>query len=481
MLKLFRIADFWNRKPLEKPADRIERALLDRTRRLMAGISVDKKFENVSGSLVVARGRGKSTRVLFCDSVVESIPELIRSNCREITKTGGVGPEFRNCIADLADIQATVVEKLKQKAAKYVDRILAVSVMDPGLWQRDFDGVVSHTGLCDATRLSERTGISVIDAWPDRDIAVGGKGYPLDPLGLWLLLADRNKRIARQVNVSIRVAQRTTGYLFPPSDGIDVELPGLIGLETEGVDLIEGLLNSLAQGSLSPTRIRQLMVSGVHSRELIDQWKQVNLPSPPQRIHQMLQSTKVARNESLTTEQLLCTAMHWIVSSCEESINASLRHLESEHTHRREQLLEEIGASPRLRVSKQGLLDAYDQSAPDFSKPGRILIDAPELISDAFVSNLQNHFQESQVAGSWQSQLDVSAPSGGEIDPPSLIAAMLGFLHVDQMPANMPSLTGAHQQRILGRLTPGRPNSWRNLLREMADHEPPAMKLRDAV
>ena len=58
MLKLFRFADFWNRQPLENSADRIERALLDRTRRLVAGIHVDDNFENVSGSLVVARGRG---------------------------------------------------------------------------------------------------------------------------------------------------------------------------------------------------------------------------------------------------------------------------------------------------------------------------------------------------------------------------------------------------------------------------------------
>jgi hypothetical protein len=64
---------------------------------------------------------------------------------------------------------------------------------------------------------------------------------------------------------------------------------------------------------------------------------------------------------------------------------------------------------------------------------------------------------------------------------PAVIAALLGLLHIDQMPANLPWLSGANSQRILGRLTPGRPANWRQLVRSMADFQPPPMKLRDAV
>ena len=109
------------------------------------------------------------------------------------------------------------------------------------------------------------------------------------------------------------------------------------------------------------------------------------------------------------------------------------------------------------------------------------MVDAPNPISDALVSRLQNHFSNTPVTGSWRSVMPEPSAIQGLPDGPSLMASLLGFMHIDQMAANMPSLTGAHQQRILGRLTPGRPNSWRNLLREMADHEPSAMKLRDAV
>ena len=59
--------------------------------------------------------------------------------------------------------------------------------------------------------------------------------------------------------------------------------------------------------------------------------------------------------------------------------------------------------------------------------------------------------------------------------------AILGAMFIDQMPGNLPWLTGAATPRILGRITPGAPPVWRQLVREMADHHPAAMRLRDAV
>lgn len=483
MLKLFRFADFWTRKPLENSADRIERALLDRTRRLVAGIHVDKNFETVSGSLVVARGRGRSLRVLFCDSHSQPIPKIIQSNCLEMMAAGVANHDFKSCVSELADVQSTVIEQLKLKAGKYVDRILAIAVTDSGLWQKDVDGSVSHTSLCDASRLAERTGVSVISGFPDRDIAVGGRGYPLDPLCLWLLQADRNKRIARQANVSIKVESGTRGYLLPPSDGLDVESPMLRTIETQGMTLIDGLLKLSSVDSISSPRARQLLVSGIHSKELFAQWQQMEQAnsSGGLQAEEMLAVVSATGNESLSAEQLLCTAMKWISTCCEAGIQTSLDSLKSEYSHKRAELQRQLDATPRLRNSHVGLMEAFDQSLPEFSTPGSIMIDAPRPISDALVSRLQNHFTESHVAGCWRSLLPEPLAISGLIDGPSLMASLLGFMHIDQMTANVPAITGAQQQRILGQLTPGRPNAWRNLLREMADHEPPAMKLRDAI
>ena len=70
---------------------------------------------------------------------------------------------------------------------------------------------------------------------------------------------------------------------------------------------------------------------------------------------------------------------------------------------------------------------------------------------------------------------------GQSVNLDALVAAILGMFHIDQLPSNLPSLTGANSQRILGRLTPGRPSNWRQLIRAMAQHHPAPMKLKDAI
>jgi hypothetical protein len=481
MLRLFRFADFFSRKPLDNSAERIERALFDRTRRLIAGVHVNQAFEAITGSLVVARGRGKSLRVLFCDSVRRPIPDVIRANFRELRDARSCGVEYRSCIGELADLQAVVVEELKLKASKYVDRILAISVSDSGMWQKDFEGETIYTGLCDATRLAERTGISVIDSWPDRDIAVGGKGYPLDPICLWLLQADRDRRIARKANISISVGEHAEGYLLPPSDGLDSEVPLLRCFRTEGMALIDGLLKLSAIDLQDATSTKQLLVSGVHSKELLSRWKQ--LENEEDRTSVMLELAMSPSGASLSTEHLLCTAMKWVSDELQSHVEESMKELKRDWEARRLELKRNLESSRRSTASGLEALGAFDRSSPDFEAPGNIMVEAPRLVSDTLVSRLQNRFLKTHVSCSWGEFLlrDTKDASNVEVDGPSLKAAMLGLLHIDQMPANIPSLTGADQQRILGRLTPGRPNSWRNLLREMADYEPSAMKLRDAV
>lgn len=481
-MKLFRFADFWNRRTLDNSAERIERVLFDRTRRLVAGLYIDERFENVWGSLVVARGRGKTLRVLFCESASRPIPDVIRDSCRELSKGNFSSADYRNSIAELADVQTAMVEELKLKAGKYVDRVLAVSVVDPGIWQNDYRGEISWMSLCDATRLAERTGANVIDAWPDRDIAVGGKGQPLDPLCLWLLLADRDRRIARKANFCISVKNQTTGYLLPPSDGLDADSPDLRPLPTEGLELIEGILK-LSSIEPSSDKVRQLLVSGVHSKELLSLWQQLPQSDQPRTVS-MLQAASSPQIANLSAEQLLCTTMKWISDDCQKMILNALREFEEDWSAKRARLKRELESTERISARKGiEMLRAFDDSLPEFSSPGCIMVEAPAAISDALVSRLRILFDGIRVSGSWREILPGNLEQRGaaEVHGPSLSAALLGFFHVDQVPANLPSLTGADQLRILGRLTPGRPNAWRNLLREMADYEPSAMKLRDAV
>lgn len=59
--------------------------------------------------------------------------------------------------------------------------------------------------------------------------------------------------------------------------------------------------------------------------------------------------------------------------------------------------------------------------------------------------------------------------------------ALLGLLHLDQTPANVPAITGAHTPRVLGSLTPGSLSSWHRLVRELAAAKPSVVSLRSAI
>ena len=59
--------------------------------------------------------------------------------------------------------------------------------------------------------------------------------------------------------------------------------------------------------------------------------------------------------------------------------------------------------------------------------------------------------------------------------------AILALFYVNQVPANSPEVTGTEIARVLGRLTPGSPQSWQRLLAEMTGSRPAVRPLRSAL
>jgi len=401
-MKLFQFGDFWKSRLAPDSADRIERTIEDRSRRLIAGIAVDPNFETVSGSLVVARGRGKFCRVLFHDHASAEIPAALRETCLRLTQNAAPScDELKSCGMELADLHCVVVDRLKQKAARYVDRILAVSITDPGIWTKDFP-----------TRVAEKSGVTVIDAFPARDMEVGGNGKPLDLLPWWLLLADRS---------------------FPVSSFVNARI---------------------------------LLISSVHSKALLKAWHQA--AEHERSGEAMFAVAKQAIEKNLDTEQLFSTFSRWIVETCERSIQSGLAELKRNFDLEKK----------KAEANRKGKAVARFQHPPKFDRVGMAFLDANSPFRDVLSSMLRN---QSGIEVKTQLELAESPSTENYDNHDSLVAALLGLLHVDQIPANVPMQTGAHQQRILGRLTPGRPHQWRQLLREMSDFQPPALKLRDAV
>lgn len=106
----------------------------------------------------------------------------------------------------------------------------------------------------------------------------------------------------------------------------------------------------------------------------------------------------------------------------------------------------------------------------------RILVAEPETGSE--MQGLQRRLMHAMPETVVVPCRDYDCPSWGM---GALVAATHGFLHVDQVPANLPWISGTEVPRILGTLTPGAAGRYRSLLIEMSDYRPPVMTLRDAV
>ena len=210
----------------EDALGRMDRAVHDRNHRLSAGLSVSAEFKVVQGALVLTQGNGKFLRIKHVAESSLPIPESVATGCREVVegRVKEVGA-ISQLASDLAEIQANVIERLKCQAGRYVDRVLAVSLADPGVWDRDFDGKISYSSFSDAAKLAEICGVSVIDSYPSRDLAVGGTGKTLESLPYWMMLADRNSKIASQSRFLVSVGSVCHSYFLPASDGLTPTCP----------------------------------------------------------------------------------------------------------------------------------------------------------------------------------------------------------------------------------------------------------------
>lgn len=427
-------SDLWS--AVDDPAARIDRVLTDRSHRLSIGVNVDAGLNTMQCALVMTSGHGKYLRVSHVVGKQVDLPKSMTDNWNELRETESPPLSgYRQFMADLADVQVQAIEQIKQKAGKYVDRILFVSVLEPGLWLTDFDGSKIYCGLTDSNRIAAATGLTVIDDYPINDVLAGGAGGPLAGLPLWLALSDRNPKVADQHRVVLLLGDQCEGYLLPASDGLDAQLPEIGCFQVPGNDLLAKLKLEFGGVRENVGEDRKLVDEG-----LLSTWQKAS----GDVLEMVAAAVSRSENKSLTLSAVMTTAMHWIVQGCVDQIESGGRGLDY------------LGPQPApCNVRQIYLLGDQDLQA-------------------ALVDRFQSAFPSQQIVTQTAESIDGANARG-------LIAALLGVLHVDQMQANIPAITGANQQRILGRLTPGCPSNWRQLVRDMSDYRPPAMKLRDAV
>lgn len=219
-----------NTDPLD-PKLRLNRIQWSRTSRPMVGLALSKDFATVTAAMLFANGWGKYLKFNAIECISHQLPDQLAESARKLigSKNQSERPtsvhEFEQLSYDLTEQLHRAIEMLRAQVNNVANDLLIVAVTEPGVWHTDFDGQVFCTAICNGQHLAQLSGLSVVDSFPQTDLAVGGNGQNLDALPLWFLLADRKEPIATQTRVLVAAGQRLVATVLPQSDGLDSEFP----------------------------------------------------------------------------------------------------------------------------------------------------------------------------------------------------------------------------------------------------------------
>ncbi len=190
------------------------RAETDR-RRWLLGLAVTQDCRRLESALVAFEGQGLDCRPQPAAVHTVDVPRDIRALFLRLTRgRHRHAAEIGVLATRLAELQASVVAEMAAVASRVWDRVLVVGVVDPGLWHRAPDGLLGYQSICDGAAVAELCGLSVIDAFPARDVAQNGDGQWTTALPLWLML-----RHPRHTRASVSLGEVVQLLYLPAGDG----------------------------------------------------------------------------------------------------------------------------------------------------------------------------------------------------------------------------------------------------------------------
>ena len=403
------------------------------TEREVIGVSVATDGTRATAVLAGIVVGGLACRSHLIVSATTNLPDEVTDRVRRLSADRDIAPDQLAWLSRrLAEIEIALVSEVA--AVAETDKLLAMGVHDPGVWQLEGGTPQSWFGLSDAARLAEATGLNVIDAFPARDLAKGGFGGPIDALAQWVLLRDdRKTRVLLDLG-------RTSRVTYLPADASDVLAmdagPGMALADRLTTQLTEGKHSFDPGGRLAVqgrqiAELSQALLASTYFEQALPRWHPHGVSSD----WFFDESIRAALEAGRSMNDLLCTATHLVAESV-------VRTLEE-------------------RLPRSPPVDEYVLTGGGM-KNGLLLRELTRLLSGVPCRPI--------------AELGVAAEL---LDAASI--AVLTHLHLDQVPATNTLITGTAAPRVLGRLTAGTPQNWQRLLSQLASKVPATMSLRSAI
>jgi anhydro-N-acetylmuramic acid kinase len=415
------------------------------SRRLAVGVLVSSDCTRLFAVLIAGVGRGMPLVPQVVDGMIAQIPDEIAAMYRQLVEsTESVPPAdalavFCRLQSGLSELEGSLVNALLEQAGVVPSRVLVVGIYDPGIWHFGKGTHPSYTAISDPARVAELTSLNVVDAFPARDVACGGQGGPIFAQAEWVVLGDPDRS---RVVVDLG---KTTRLTYLPSRSSAQIGSRVLSFEVgPGMRLVDLLAERFSGGENSFDPGGRFAVQGCCIDELLAHWMSdpyFRRPLPrwqprgvrPERY--LLEAMQMAVERGWSIRDVLCTSTHLIAAMVGHAAKKVLL--------------------PSLSIDEVLVTGGGQQNGLLLRELGSQFPGVPMLrASDVGVES------------------EAYAP---------MCVAVLALLHVDQVPGNSAEVTGAEVARVLGRLTPGSPQSWQRLTAEFGVSVPAVRSLRSAL
>lgn len=320
------------------------------------------------------------------------------------------------------------------------DDILAIGIHGAGTWMNLDRQSRSYCEYIDASRIAEQFGKTVIDDFPSRDLAQGGRGGPVEAHGIWLLLADRSPGPGCHWRALLDLSPHATHCSMVGP--VDRHLRSS-AISSSDICVGSRLLSELIAITKGAAKISDPLDLGkaAAAGRVIPELEEIWLATSGQSNHwspegvSALPLVYAFQNSVYATaplENQLATAIHFVAHQVERHIKHGIP-----------------ASNPvgELFVMGEG------------SKNGLMIHLLNEMLPAVSIRRLSELGQDRTLHA-------------------ASIAA-LTLLHIWQVP--VPSTNTSEVPRVLGRITPGSPSNWQFVLQAMTSNAPWLLPLREAI
>ncbi len=401
--------------------------------RWIIGLASGGSADEVDAVLLAVEGAGLDLRVELVRLLHQPYGPDLRDLIRRVSTAATCEVRHVSLLHRLlGETFATAARNVADRASMSLQHVQCIGCPGHQIWQDNEGRFPSTLGLGMAAVVAERTGVTTVSDFRDRDVAAGGQGVPLAAQTDYLLY-----RHPRESRVLIHLGGAARVVFLPaacrPGDVVGFEAGPCNGL-------LDALMLTLTNGREHFDAGGRHAVQGKCIEPLLQGWllhpyfqRRPPKSLPPNLFGEEFVTQAVHQTRQLngSLHDLLCTCTHFVA----RGITAGVKRFQPRGEN-------------RVFLSGGGVRNGFlwRLLEQQFGAPGMERIDR------------------------------LGIPAYGR---KAAAFGVLAALTLDGVPGNLPSATGAAGSRLLGSLTPGSSGNWARALTWMAAQVEPAEAVLD--